>query len=259
MTGCAFSGNSASLNGGTIWSRNLSSYPVTLANCTLSGNATTGEGGGFYGTGRTTVANCVFWGNSDSGGMDESAQIGGGAPTINYSCVQGWTGGWGGEGNMGDDPLFVDADGPDDLFGTEDDNPRLDAGSPCIDAADNEAVPADTFDLDGDGDTDEPIPFDLDGNPRFVDDPDTDDTGNPDPDYADLPIVDMGAYEFQVPCPGDIDGDGDTDHADLGALLGAWGSQPGDPNWNPDADLDGDGHIGHGDLGVFLPDWGCGS
>jgi hypothetical protein len=55
-------------------------------------------------------------------------------------------------------------------------------------------VPADEFDLDGDGDTDEPIPFDLDGNPRFVDDPDTDDTGHGTP-----PIVDMGAYEYQVP------------------------------------------------------------
>jgi len=58
-------------------------------------------------------------------------------------------------------------------------------------------------------------------------------------------------------CVGDIDGDGDTDHADLGALLGAWDSQPGDPHWNPDADLDGDGHVGHSDLGILLTDWGC--
>ena len=58
-------------------------------------------------------------------------------------------------------------------------------------------------------------------------------------------------------CPGDIDGDGDTDHSDLGELLSAWGSQPGDPDWNPNADLDGDGHVGHGDLGILLADWGC--
>ncbi|HUU98333.1 MAG TPA: hypothetical protein VM487_21585, partial [Phycisphaerae bacterium] len=58
-------------------------------------------------------------------------------------------------------------------------------------------------------------------------------------------------------CPGDIDGDGDTDHSDLGELLAAWCTQEGDPNWNPNADLDGDGHVGHGDLGILLADWGC--
>ena len=62
----------------------------------------------------------------------------------------------------------------------------------------------------------------------------------------------------RYPCPGDIDGDGDTDHSDLGELLAAWCTQEGDPNWNPDADLDGDGHVGHGDLGILLADWGCG-
>ena len=61
---------------------------------------------------------------------------------------------------------------------------------PCIDAGDNTAVPPDTADLDGDGNTTEPIPLDLDGNLRFVDCPDIPDTGNGTP-----PIVDMGAYE----------------------------------------------------------------
>jgi len=58
-------------------------------------------------------------------------------------------------------------------------------------------------------------------------------------------------------CVGDIDGDGDTDHSDLGELLAAWCTQEGDPNWNPNADLDDDGHVGHGDLGILLADWGC--
>ena len=58
-------------------------------------------------------------------------------------------------------------------------------------------------------------------------------------------------------CVGDIDGDGDTDHSDLGELLAAWCTQEGDPSWNPNADLDGDGHVGHGDLGILLADWGC--
>ena len=51
----------------------------------------------------------------------------------------------------------------------------------------------------------------------------------------------------------------DTGHSDLGALLSAWGSQPGDPNWNEDADLDDDGQVGHRDLGILLADWGCGT
>ena len=74
-------------------------------------------------------------------------------------------------GNISEDPKFVDP-------GTGD--YRLGAGSPCIDAADNFAVPPE-------------VTTDLDGNPRFVDDPDTPDTGKGDP-----PIVDMGTYEFQV-------------------------------------------------------------
>jgi len=68
-----------------------------------------------------------------------------------------------------------------------------------------------------------------------------------------------GLYPVPSPCPGDLDGDGDTDHSDLGALLAAWCTHDGDPNWNPNADLDGDGHVGHGDLGILLADWGCGT
>ncbi|MFG0251512.1 MAG: hypothetical protein ACF8NJ_01400 [Phycisphaerales bacterium JB038] len=55
--------------------------------------------------------------------------------------------------------------------------------------------------------------------------------------------------------PGDVDGDGDVDQADLGLLLAAYGSCDGDPNWNPDADFDGDGCIGQPDLGVLLANY----
>jgi hypothetical protein len=74
--------------------------------------------------------------------------------------------------------------------------------------------------------------------------------------------IDGETWEYIAPqqeCVGDIDGDNDTDHADLGALLAAWGTEPGDPDWNPDADLDGDGQVGHGDLGILLGDWDCGT
>ena len=70
---------------------------------------------------------------------------------------------------------------------------------------------------------------------------------------------DMSLEPRAADCPGDIDGDGDTDHSDLGELLAGWCTHEGDPNWTPNADLDGDGHVGHGDLGILLADWGCGT
>jgi hypothetical protein len=107
-----------------------------------------------------------------------------------------------GGGNIAVDPLFVDADGPDNTAGTEDDNLRLSSGSPCIDAGDNAAVPAG-------------ISFDLEGNPRFVDSFFSPDTGN-----GTAPLVDMGPYENMGLCvgddtSGDSDGDGICDNLDV--------------------------------------------
>jgi hypothetical protein len=58
-------------------------------------------------------------------------------------------------------------------------------------------------------------------------------------------------------CVGDVDGDGDTDHSDLGMLLGDWGCY--DPENGCVGDLDGDDDTDHADLGIFLADWGCGT
>ncbi|MFQ5805117.1 MAG: dockerin type I domain-containing protein [Phycisphaerae bacterium] len=60
-----------------------------------------------------------------------------------------------------------------------------------------------------------------------------------------------------VCCPGDVDGDGDTDLTDLALLLAAYGSVPGDPNWNPAADFDEDGDVDLSDLAFLLSDYGC--
>lgn len=194
LTNCTFSGNAASPSayGGGMY--NSESSPV-LINCTFSANSA-GMTGGIHNVwnGDPALTNCILWGNSDAGGTGESAQISTSPPrlpVIYYCCIQGWTGSLGGTTNTGDDPLLVDADGSDDTAGTADDDLRLSAGSPCIDAGDNDAVPEDVADLDGDGDTTEPIPLDLDGSLRFVDDLATTDTGSGTP-----PIVDMGAYEY---------------------------------------------------------------
>ena len=146
-------------------------------------------------------------------------------------------------GTIDVDPLFVDADGPDDDPDTWEDNDyRLQTDSLCIDAGDNEAVPPDSADLDNDGDTDEPTPFDLDGHPRIVDG-----------DGDEEAVVDMGAYEFQSEgiCPWDIDGDGAVGAQDLAQVLGSWG-----PCAQCPADFNGDGVVGAFDLAVLLGAWG---
>ena len=57
-------------------------------------------------------------------------------------------------------------------------------------------------------------------------------------------------------CVGDLDGDGDTDHGDLGILLADWGCD--DPTNGCAGDLTGDDKTDHADLGLLLADWGCG-
>lgn len=55
--------------------------------------------------------------------------------------------------------------------------------------------------------------------------------------------------------PGDLDGDGDVDHADLGILLADWGCTGGDCP----GDCDGDGDTDQSDLGILLSNWGYGT
>jgi hypothetical protein len=237
---CIFSGNYAD-KGGAI--ANFASDP-TFINCTFSDNLSDP----FYlsdamwsdSSSAPQVVNCTYWNH-------QWGAVGGpGTTTMSFSNIErGWSGP--GSNNISADPLFVDFDGPDNEPGTLDDNLRLLPGSPCIDAGDNTAVPADQFDLDADGDTAEPIPFDLAGLPRFLDDPKTIDTGNGTP-----PIVDMGAYEFTgMVNPLDLTGDGVVDAADLAQLLADWGDCPGCP-----ADYTSDGTVNSGDLAELLANWG---
>ncbi len=173
VTNCTFSGNTASNGGGML---NLGNSNPTVTNCTFSGNI--GGGMANIAGGSPTVTNCILWGDSP----DEFS--GNSTPTVSYTDVQG---GFPGTGNIDADPLFVDP-----LTGDY----RLSPGSPCIDAGDNTAVPLD-------------ITTDLDGNPRFVDDPGTPDTGLGKP-----PIVDMGAYELQLGDDDDDDSSSDSSSSD---------------------------------------------
>jgi len=109
LTSCIFSDNSSGREGGGMYNRNSSSPLVT--NCTFYGNSAAVNGGGICnrdGDGSNpTLTSSILWNNNDSGGTDESAQIYGSMPVINYSCIKGWTGILGGVDNIGVDPLFV--------------------------------------------------------------------------------------------------------------------------------------------------------
>jgi hypothetical protein len=185
-----FSGNSADNTGGGMYNDMLS-YP-TLANLTFYGNSAE-YGGGMYNCSRIDgidhFTNFILWGNTAT---SSGAQIYNGCsfPEISYSLVQGsggsgasWDSSLGidGGGNLDADPRFVDADGPDDVVGTPDDNMRLQLTSPAIDAGDNSVLPSG-------------VTTDIDGYPRFVDIPDVPDTG-----VGTAPIVDMGSAEAQAP------------------------------------------------------------
>jgi hypothetical protein len=141
-----------------------------MTNCTVVGNGLSG-----IECSDTTVTNCIVWGNS-------FAQIvaQGPATKVTHSDVQG---GYTGDGNIDAEPGFVHVGYWSDAVWVEGDYGLL-PGSACIDAGDNAGIAPDSGDVDGDGNTTEPIPQDADGKARVID---GDNDGNS--------VVDMGAYE----------------------------------------------------------------
>jgi len=57
-------------------------------------------------------------------------------------------------------------------------------------------------------------------------------------------------------CRGDVTGDGRVRVDDVLAVALAFGSEPGDPNWNPDADVNGDGKVRVDDQLIVSLDFG---
>ena len=230
--------------------RDCSSPIVT--NCTFSGNSAD-YGGGMLSSSSSsspTVINCILWGNTASDG-NEIALFSSSTIDVNYCDVQGGQAGiyndgsgtinWG-SGNIDADPMFFDALNPDPNLRDY----HLRPGSPCIDAGDNTALPADTADLDNDGNTAEPIPYDLDEHPRIVDG-----------DCNSTEVVDMGAYEFAWIYVGDFAGGCDVDFIDFAVLALTWLAEEGQVGYDSNCDiaLPYDGAIDEKDLQVFIDNW----
>src|SRR4030095_2985683 len=167
---------------------------VTLNHDTISGNTASNQGGGLYNVQASSVAdisNTIFYGNADSSGTGEPAQIrrAAGTVTLNYSLVQGLTGLLGGSGNVSGNPNFADANGADNIYGTLDDDVHLASFSAAIDAGSNAVAAADDFVLAGEPTTTEALPLDYDGGQRFRNDGSVADTG-----VGPAPVIDIGAY-----------------------------------------------------------------
>ena len=210
VTNCLFNGNRAFEKGFSYDGALEAHGEATIVNCTFVNNFSWNCEVMTIGA-DTHLSNCII-DNTDSDAIC-------GDGTVTYSLV---TTGFKGEGNIEGDPVFVDGW-------------RLGAGSPAIDAGNNNAVPRG-------------IKVDLDGTPRFIDDPATKDTG-----LGAAPIVDMGAHEFLPDIPGDLNHDGHIDGGDLLILLGMWG--PCNDCNACAADLDSDCLVGPSDLILLLGDW----
>ncbi len=221
---CLFAANSA-YSGGAI--SNKSSSNPNFVNCTIVRNTALGGGGIFNDGGTCSVTNCILWDNHNSTQIFPP-----GSATVNYSCVQGYSGG--GAGNITAEPRFVNPAGTDGIIGTYDDDFRLLDDSLCIDSADNNSVPVN-------------ITTALDGRDRII-------SRNCGPS----PRVDMGAYEYTLAYYGDLDGQCDVNFVDLAILGEAWMSNYADENFNPLSDIAPwpvDGKIDMLDVKALVENW----
>jgi hypothetical protein len=224
---CVFIGNSGRYAGAL---RQYAGFRDEVRNCVFIDNQTDSNGAAVVASDTLALSNSIVRGTS-------GAVISGNA-VVRFSNVSG---GWPGEGNIDENPLFLrnPDPGPDGLWGTPDDDYgdlRLQSGSPCIDAGNPNFVA-------------QPPETDLDGHLRIWDG-----TG------GGLAIVDMGAYEFGArPC-GDLNCDGMVDFGDVNPFVQylsntlAW--QAAYPACDPRVgDINGDGTYGYlsfGDINPFV-------
>ncbi|MCA9053647.1 MAG: hypothetical protein KDA75_07405, partial [Planctomycetaceae bacterium] len=150
---CLFVNNRADGYGSAVHSMSGS---VQLSNCTIyGGSAKRGSEPAVFATGkvRVRVQNSIIWPDDarDVFEMKDGATL-----DISHCCVRG-----------AKDLPDVTPLGPR-IDGAANGDFRLGEQSKCIDAGKAEYLPPDQFDIDGDGNTSEPLPLDLNGKPRVA-------------------------------------------------------------------------------------------
>ena len=226
-----FARNTASVVGGAV---SILGHP-SFINCTFADNDSNFIGGvWFIGESVGTLFNCILWSNEDShAGTLEEAQLGVGAgavASVDFTILEGWSGAFGGQGNLGLNPAFVDPLGADSLLASGDEDFCVRQCSPAVDSGGPVALPQSAL-------------LDLDGNDRMADG-----------DLDGLEVLDRGAFELQPPTtpPCDLNFNGQCTAPDLAALLASWGACIGECA----ADLNCDGVVGVADLAGLLAGWG---
>ncbi len=202
LLNCFFSGNTALATSSDNWGLGGGAMLIGDSNtavtaCTFTGNVATAltgvdqqdsQGGAIWISSTGTAAkiyNSIVWDNTRnhvttlvSNVQDQAAQIyaAGALPVTGWDIIQNLGSGIG-TSNLSTNPLFINAKGPDNAYGTQDDNGSVSPGSPALDSANATFMPLDAFDADNDGITNEPIPVDVMGLSRYVDDPSAANTG----------------------------------------------------------------------------------
>jgi hypothetical protein len=231
LTSSLVASNEATAYGGGIAA---GAGPLSIDNCTIANNTAGVLGGGIIVGEETNIENSIVWGNAADGRTDENAQIEGiELATINYSDVEDWSGAYGGEGNIGDDPLFVDPFDPDGPRGPVEADFRLRPESPCINAGLEPPI------IDWAPGLEPPPARDLDGHARVL-----------------CGVFDMGAYEFGI---GDYNCNQAVDAADFAGWSGCETGpiyELDDPPYKSIApcnalDFDADGDVDLRDLAGF--------
>ena len=138
LSNCLFSGNFA-VYGGAM--RLITDANPTYTNCTFYANSSPYGNGICTNDSVATLISCIMW-----NGGTEVWDLGASTTNMVFSNISG---GWPGLGYIEADPLFADADGPDDIPGTEDDDLHLLPASPCINAGSNYADTLPTEDFEG--------------------------------------------------------------------------------------------------------------
>ena len=220
LIGNAVDGNVSGDTGGGLL---LENAVATIVNSIVGGNSSSSGGSAIEGQNSTVnVINSNIVNNGKDGG--DSAVSADAGSTVNVrnsiifdnelaaivaelesliqvdsSIVEG---GYPGNNVMDVDPGFVDPLGDDGMPCSGDEDFGLSPNSPAIDAGNNGLFFRDICDVDNDGDTDEFLPVDLNGDARFV-------AGSDNLGFT--ATIDIGAIEFQGNGSGVVLGDVNLD------------------------------------------------